>query len=99
MKKFLVIFVIILLAIGTNLSDGFFVRYGVHPDFLYIALGAFVIAGLVANEKVVFIVMICLVVIAANLPDDLARSYGYNPDVMLGVLVGLVLIPFLSKHL
>lgn len=99
MKKFLLVFVALLLAIGANLSDGFLARIGIDANILLVALGVFVIAGLIANQNLAFIVIVCTVAVAANLPDETARSIGYDPDLMLGLLVGLVLIPFLSRHL
>lgn len=99
MKKFLLVFTVLLLAIGANLSDGFLARIGLDADILLVALGIFVIAGLIANQNLAFIVIVCTVAVAANLPVETARSIGYDPDLMLGLLVGLVMIPFLAKHI
>jgi hypothetical protein len=99
MKKFLAVFFVILLAIGANLSDGFLARYGVDANILLVALGAFVIAGLIMHQNMTFIIIVLLVAVAANLPPEMAQSYGYDPDIMLALLVGLVLIPLVSKHI
>jgi hypothetical protein len=99
MKKFIAVFFVILLAIGANLSDGFLARYGIDADILLVALGAFVVAGLIANQHLAFIVIVCLLAVAANVPDEVAQSIGYDPEIVLGVLVGMVLIPFISKHI
>lgn len=99
MKKFILVFVVLLLAIGANLSDGFLARIGVNADILLVALGVFIIAGLIANQNLAFIVIVCVVAVAANLPEETAQSIGYSQDLMFGLLVGLVLIPFLSRHL
>lgn len=99
MKKFLLIFTVLLLVIGANLSDGFLARIGLNADIMLVALGVFVIAGLIANQNLAFIVIVCLIAVAANLPEETARSIGYDSDLMFGLLVGLVLIPFLSRHI
>ncbi len=90
---------VLLLSLGANLSEGFLARMGLDADILLVALGVFVIAGLVAHQNLAFIVIVGLVAIAANLPEDVADSIGYSQDLMFGLLVGLVLIPFLSRHL
>ena len=99
MKKFILVFTVLLLAIGANLSDGFLARIGLNADIMLVALGIFIVAGLIANQNLAFIVLVCAVAVAANLPEATARSIGYDPDLMLGLLVGLVLIPFLSRHI
>ena len=99
LKKFILVFVVLLLTLGANLSDGFLARIGLDADILLVALGVFVIAGLIAHQNLAFIVIVCLVAIAANLPAEMAASIGYNQDLMFGLLVGLVVIPFLSRHI
>jgi len=99
MKKFILVFLVLLLSIGANLSDGFLAQLGIDANIILVALGVFVIAGLIAHQNLAFIVIVCLVAIAANLPDDVASSIGYSQELMFGLLVGLVLIPFLSRHL
>lgn len=99
MKKFLLVFLVLMLVIGANLSDGFLSRIGLNADIILVALGVFVVAGLVAHQNLAFIVIVCLVAVAANLPEETARSIGYDPDLMLGLLVGLVLIPLIARHI
>lgn len=99
MKKFILVFMVLLLSLGANLSDGFLARLGINADILLVALGVFVIAGLIAHQHLAFIVVVCLVAIAANVPDETAQSIGYSQDLMFGLLVGLVLLPFISRHL
>jgi len=99
MKKFILVFLVLLLSIGANLSDGFLAQLGIDANIILVALGVFVIAGLIAHQNLAFIVIVCLVAIAANLPEDVASSFGYSQELMFGLLVGLVLIPFLSRHL
>ena len=99
MKKFIAVFMVLLLSIGANMSDGFLARIGVDANMLLVALGVFVIAGLIANQSMGLIITVCIVAVAANLPAETAQSIGYNQDLMFGLLVGLVLIPVISKHL
>lgn len=99
MKKFILVFLVLLLSIGANLSDGFLAQLGIDANLILIVLGVFVIAGLIAHQNLAFIVIVCLVAIAANLPEDVASSIGYSQELMFGLLVGLVLIPFISRHL
>jgi len=99
MKKFIAVFMVLLLSIGANMSDGFLSRIGVDANMLLVALGVFVIAGLIANQNLGLIITVCIVAVAANLPAETAQSIGYNQDLMFGLLVGLVLIPVISKHI
>ena len=99
MKKFILVFVVLMLSLGANLSDGFLAHMGVDADILLVALGVFIIAGLMAHQNLAFIVIVCLVATAANLPAEMAASIGYSQDLMIGLLVGLVLIPFISRHI
>jgi len=98
MKKFLLVFVILLLVIGVNVGEGALADLGVNADFLLVALIAIVIAGLISQENLGLIVMIVIAAVLANLPPEMAEQIGYDRDIVLAVLVALVLLPLVARQ-
>lgn len=99
MKKFALIFLILIMVIAVNLPHGALAGFGISPNILIAALAAFIIAGLIANEHLGLIVLVILAAAAANVPREVADSIGYDRDIMLAVLIGLVLLPFIARQL
>ena len=99
MKRFALVFLILMIVIAINLPHGVLSEFSVNPNILLGVLSALVIAGLVSNQNLGIIVLVILAAIAANVPPELAASIGYDRDIMLAVLIGLVLLPFISRHL
>lgn len=99
MKKFLLVFLILIMVIAINVPHGILSEFSVNPHFLIGALGAFVIAGLISNQNLGIIVLVILAAIGANVPPELAASIGYDRTIMLAVLIGLVLLPFVARQL
>lgn len=98
MKKFALVFLVLMMVIAINLPHGVMTEVGISPNILLGALGAFVIAGLVSNEHLGLIVLVILAAIAANVSPETAASIGYDRDIMIAVLVGLVVLPFVAKQ-
>ena len=99
MKKFVLVFVVLIMVLVINLPHGILTEFSVSPNILIGALAAFVIAGLVSHHNLGLIVLVILAAIAANAPPELAASIGYDRDVILAILIGLVLLPFVARHL
>ena len=98
MKKFLLIFLILALVIGVNVSHGMLSELGLNGNILLGTLAALVIAGLVSTQGFGLIVLVVIATIAANVPSEFARSLGYNREMMLAVLVALVIMPIVAKQ-
>ncbi|MBI2969587.1 MAG: hypothetical protein HYY36_02460 [Gammaproteobacteria bacterium] len=99
MKKFLAIFLVLMIVVAINLPHGVMTEIGVSPNILLGALAAFIIAGLISNEHLGIIVLVILAAVAANVPPEMAESIGYDREIMIVVLIGLVILPFVAKRL
>lgn len=98
MKKFLLVFLTLVMVLAINLPDGMLAQFGASPNVLIAALAALVIAGLIANEHLGLVVVVIGVALAANAPPDVAVAIGYKREVMMAVLVALVLMPFVARQ-
>lgn len=98
MKKFVLVFLVLALVIGINISHGFLTEVGLNGNILMGTLVALVIAGLVSTQGFGLIVLVIIATIAANVPADVARSIGYDRDIMMAVLVALVILPIVAKQ-
>lgn len=99
MKRFVLVFLVLIMVILINLPHGIMSEFSVSPNILLGALAAFVIAGLVSNQNLGIIALVILAAIGANVPPEVAANIGYDRDIMLAVLIGLVLLPFFARHL
>ena len=99
MIKLAIISLTMFMSIGANLADGFMYRLGFDPDILFVALIAFVIAGMIACRNIALIVIVVLLTIGANISEETALSIGYDPDYLLMGLITLVFVPFVCKQL
>ncbi len=99
MQRFFLVFLMLLMIIGANLSDGFLYRFGIDPDILTAALVALVITGLVYKRRLALIVLVVLMTVAANTPVQIAMSMGFDPDFLLAALLGLVFTPFVYSQM
>jgi len=93
------VFLVIAISIGVNLSEGFLARMGVDSNMLLVALIAIAITGMVVKRNLGLIVVVVLLVLGANMPEETAAAMGINPDYLLAGLVAVVLAPFIGSHL
>ncbi len=99
MQRFVLVFLVLLMVVGANLSDGFLARVGIDPGILTAALVALVITGLVYHRRLALIVLVVIMTVAANTPGQFAMSIGYDPDFILAALLGLVFTPFIYSRI
>jgi hypothetical protein len=97
MLKFALVFLTLCLSVGANLSEGFLARMGFDPDFLMVALIAFVLTGLITHRHLALIVLVVLLTIGANASAEFAESLGYEPDYLVAALAALVFTPYLNR--
>ena len=97
MSRFILVFFILLLTIGANLSDGFLARLGIDPDVLVVTLVSLAITGLIAYRRLALVVVAVFLAIGANLPEGTALAIGLDPDFLLAALVTLVVMPYASQ--
>lgn len=94
MLKFILVFLVLSMSIGVNLPDNMIARLGFQPDYLKVALAAWIITGLVVYRQLALIVLVVALCIGANLPVPLAEQFNINRDYMLAALVAIVILPW-----
>jgi len=94
--KFLLFFMIIFLSIAINLPDGMISRLGFDANYLFAALAAIAITGLIVHRRMLLVLLVLLSTIGANLPVGIADQFGLDRDILLATLIALVVIPFVA---
>ena len=94
--KFLLFFLIIFMSIAINMPDGMITRMGFDANYLFAALAAVAITGLIVHRRIMLVVLVILSTIGANLPVGLADQLGLDRDIMLATLIALIVIPYVA---
>ena len=97
--KYILVFITLFLSIAVNLDKGLLSYYGLDANILMIALAAFLITGLIAEQRMGLIVLIIALVIGINLPDEIISNWGINQQYLLVTLIALILLPFINRFL
>ncbi len=97
MLRYVLVFLVTVMAIGVNAPDSMLVRMGLNANALFITLAGIVLAGLIAYRGLAAIVAMLALVAGANMPEALAAQYGINRDYLLATLVAVVCIPIIKK--
>jgi len=84
---------IIFMTLGITLSKALLEHIGMDTNYLYIALGALVVSGLLVYRGLLLIIIALLMSLAVNLPGDLLAQYSLDRDVLMLVLLLMVIFP------
>jgi len=84
---------IIFMTLDITLSKALLERIGMDTNYLYIALGALVVSGLLVYRGLLLIIIALLMSLAVNLPGDLLAQYSLDRDVLMLVLLLMVIFP------
>jgi len=84
---------IIFMTLGITLSKALLEHIGMDTNYLYIALGALVVSGLLVYRGLLLIIIALLMSLAVNLPGDLLAQYSLDRDVLMVVLLLMVIFP------
>jgi len=84
---------IIFMTLGITLTKALLERIGMDTNYLYIALGALVVSGLLVYRGLLLIIIALLMSLAVNLPGDLLAQYSLDRDVLMLVLLLMVIFP------
>jgi len=84
---------IIFMTLGITLSKALLERIGMDTNYLYIALGALVVSGLLVYRGLLLIIIALLMSLAVNLTGDLLAQYSLDRDVLMVVLLLMVIFP------
>ena len=83
--------------LGVLISREVLMRVGLEPGYLLVGLGALAIALLLVFRSVPLILAAGLLALALNLPEATLTGYGLDKDVLLGLLLTVLLIPFVQR--
>lgn len=84
---------IIFMTLGVTLSRALLERVGMETDYLFIALGALVVSGLLVYRGILLIVIALLMSLAVNLPGDVLMQYSIDKDVLMVILLLMIIFP------
>lgn len=84
---------IIFMTLGITLSKTLLERIGMDTNYLFIALGALVVSGLLVYRGLLLIIIALLMSLAVNLPVELLAQYSLDRDVLMVVLLLMVIFP------
>lgn len=84
---------IIFMTLGITLSRALLERIGLETNYLFIALGALVVSGLLVYRGLLLIMIAIAMSIAVNMPEDFLVQYSVDRDVLLVILLMMVIFP------
>lgn len=96
--RFIMVFLVIFMTVAINLPDNMIRGIGIDPKYLMAALGAWVVAGLLANTKMLLLVLVVGIALLVNLPEASLGNMGIDRTYLIVALICVVAIPFLQKR-
>ena len=87
------VFLVVLLSVGINLGEQVLTMFRLDHDFLMLALGAIVIAGLMVHQHLLVVVLVVALSLAINLPPEVLASHHLDRDMLMVTLMVAVLAP------
>lgn len=99
MLKWILVFLVVMLAVGINMPDNMLARYGLESSFLTVALAAVALTGMIAYRNLGLVFAMLLLVVGANLPEGALFGYQVDREVVLATLIALIVIPFVQRQL
>ncbi len=84
---------IIFMTLGITLSRALLERVGMETNYLFIALGDFVVSGLLVYRGLLLIMIAIGMSIAVNMPEGFLLQYSVDRDILLVILLMMVIFP------
>ena len=97
MIKAFFVFVVLFLTISINLPHSIITRMGFDANFLFAALIAVVITGLIMHRQLFLIVLVLFCTLMANLPTEIINTWGVEREYFFATLIALVVLPIGAK--
>jgi hypothetical protein len=79
-----------------NVDDNLLARLGLTANYGVAALAALLVAMLVAGRKLPVVVLVVILSLIANMPQEFPLNFGMNREVFFGLMVSLVIAPYLA---
>lgn len=93
LARFLLVFLVLVMAIGVNMPENMISRLGVNSNYLLVALVAVAITALIVHRRIVLIITVVMLAIGANIPEAYIAQFGIDRDYLIAGLVALVIAP------
>ena len=91
------IFLVLMASMSINLDDNLIARLGISSGYGSAILVAIVMTVLLGGRHLVLISLTVLFSINANMPMEFVMNFGIDRDLYSGLMVSLVLIPFVEQ--
>ena len=89
-------FLVLMVSMSFNIDDNLIARLGISSGYGSAILVATVMTVLLSGRDLVLISLTVLFSINANMPMEFVLNFGIDRDFYGGLMVSLVLIPFLA---
>ena len=93
------VFLILAVTLGTNVEDNIIARLGLTATYGYVVGAALIGTVLIAGRNVFIIAAIVIFSLNANMPTDFSMNFGFDRDYYAGLMMAIVLQPFLVRVL
>jgi hypothetical protein len=88
---------ILFVTVGVTFTTILLQRLGFEPNYLFIALGAVLVAGLLVYRGVLLILLAIAISVSLSLPTELLQQYSIDRDVLIVVQILMILFPISIK--
>jgi hypothetical protein len=96
-SKVALMFFLVSITLFINIDDNLMARIGLSANYGLALVAALVIAMLTMGQKLPFIVLIVILSFIANMPEGFPLNFGLPREVFFGLMVSLVLAPYLER--
>ncbi len=95
--KVALLFLLMSATLLINIDDNLLARLGLTANYGIAVFAALIVAMLVAGRKLAVVVLVVLLSLIANMPQEFALNFGVNREVFFGLMVSLVLAPYIAQ--
>ena len=97
--KPLLFFLIVFVAMSTNLADSLIGRLGLRADYFSVAIASLLCAALVVKRHTAIVVSASCLIILASLPATVVGNSLLDRDFLYGLFIAVLLAPHVADRL
>lgn len=94
--KIALLFLLMSATLLVNIDDNLLARLGLAANYGIAILAALIVAMMVAGRKLSVVVLVVLLSLIANMPQEFALNFGVNREVFFGLMVSLLIAPYIA---
>lgn len=95
----IIVFVFLAVTLVMNVDDNLIARLGLQANFSFTLAAAILFTMfLIGRNMYVVATVVCLCLIA-NMPADFGLNFGWDRDIYAGIMVAVLVQPFLARVL